>query len=279
MSQYEFSFWQYVFPGLRGGWRQPFCDVTDRVLDTTEVSAIHDRPPSHLDGDRVGMPRQRWPHQLDGERAMQMAHPFKKVTWTVGSADYGQRQITTPAPRTGQFWVESNPRPLWQMDLANSRPSGAFFDNHVILIEENGHSHEFIGVSKTFGLRASGYAHWSMNGTLLDGDGVVWSRARMSSQILNRWDAPHRLSVALRGSDHEEPSFPWAGQWLALDPAAAPTGLDGEQQRIVDMLVTHGMVVNDHGGGTGVSWADGAQWGGTTLSSLNLTLGDFKAAT
>ena len=281
MSQYEYSPWQWFFHGLRSSWKQPFCDVTDRPLDTTKVSSTEEIDPAAWGPNRddlIALPKEFRQGQNEGGRAMQRAHPLRTVRWQINDARLGSYSVDIPAALSGHYWVEKNPRPLWQMQVANGF-NPAQYDRHVVVIEDDGTSHELIGVSNFGAWRAAGYGCWNADGELIHGRPVVWGGTSMAQRFLNRFDPPHRLSFSLRGRDTDEPSFPWKGEWLALNPDRVPVDLTQEQRWLADMLVTYGMVVSDHGGHTNISEVDGAQWKGIDWGPLNyLTLQDFLRA-
>jgi len=282
VSAFEYNTWQWWFRGLRNARIATSDAPADRPLDTAEVTAITDAPwlsserSAQVANKLVEMP-QPWRAQASfGGRSMQRAHPFKKVNVPINNTYSGkQYPAVIPNSMTGQFWVEGNPAPLWAM--AASVP----YDKHVILCHDDGRSTELIGVSRWGKYRALGCARWTPEGVLEypeDDRPVTWGGKQMSRQILDARDQPHRLAITIQGSDEEPEFFPWKGVWLALDPAKAPTGLPAPAQRVVDMLVTHGCTVEDHGGKNTLSITEGAQWAGIDWQGVHIPLSSFAVA-
>lgn len=277
MSRYEYGFGQWFVPGWRDGWKAPVSDVTfDRRLDTTKVSSTAAAPwgdpqSAVVADDRLSLPRQLRRHS-QGHRWMQAAHPSKRMSMKVDSPN-GHYVASVPVPLSGSFAVEGNPRPLWTM-------SSHIYDRHIVLVGEDGTSTEMIGCFNLFGWRCRQLARWSAEGELLFSEDrpVVAGRSSMSEKMLDRFDSPHRLALTVRGSDLDDPHFPWLGTWLALDPAKAPTPRTVEQEWLINMLVEYGATVEDHGGRTGLSWAEGGQWSGSSLHELDIRLSDFRVA-
>ena len=286
-GEHEYAFWPWVIPWLRpGGYSMRPCDIPqDRFLDTTEVQDTTEAPwqdsPVKDEFVRLPVPWRRWSN--GGPRTMVTAHPTVREKWTIGTSQYGYYDAWLPVPKTGSHREENNPRPLWQMASSNH------YDKHEIFVHEDGRVTEVIGVTNWGMRRAAGLGRWLPDGTLAYPDqdrGVVWSKTQMSKHMLAPQDVlpgkparPHRLALVVKGSDLAEPSFPWWREVLALDPAKAPTGLPTMAQRIVDMLVTHGCMVTDHGGNSNISYAAGSQWDGIDWGGWRLRLADLRLVT
>ena len=301
MSRHEYSLWQELFTGARSGFRQQHCDVLDRPLDTSEVLETAPVDWSATMWDKAGIDiHSAWrPPRPMGGRSMQKADPVRYTKFTVGQPQTGYREAMVPLPaRNDGYWIEHNPKPLWRMefeDLMRSfRGEGAFYDRHLILIADQPDAEgvmvwELIGVSKSTGWKAAALAQYNQNGQLVGGTPITWGGTSaqqqgmaphaLSSRMWNTFDPPHRLSLSLKGSDHDPYSYPWANDWLALDPDSIDWSvLTAAERSLASAMVTHGMVVDDHGS-TRITVTDGAQAASYDNLASQLTFNCLKRVT
>lgn len=286
-TRYEYNAGQWIFfHWLRKDWKMPMCDVPKgmRALDRSRVIETKEAPwgmddPKTLDlaNDRVGLPHPWKPGGVFGGRYMQRANQDARAHWTIRDSYGPHFPAHLPKSKTGEYWVENNPIPLWIPPFWGMVFSN-HYDRHVILVDEN-ESWEVIGASNFNGWAASGYGHY-INNELQEGRHVTWgNRGSMASRMLNRNENDHLVSISIRGSDNDRPHFPWRSQRLALNLEKAPAALNDEQEALLNQLAIYGVSVDDHGGGTGLSWAGGAQWNNTTLHQLDLRLWMFDEVT
>lgn len=285
-TRYEYSLWQWWFHWLRDSYRYPLCDVpigTRTNLDRTEVTSTAipdwkaDSRTAKIASDTVHLPRPFRKRQGWGGRPMQLGNPDRKISVRVLNREYGlDYRAVVNRPMSNQLWTEGNPAP-------NLVLRGSNHDAHLIVVNPDGSSWEAIGAYVSgSSVTVARLARLDPDGNLThedEGDRTVtWGKEPITRHMLRRGEDGHRLSLTVRGNDKDTPHFPWHRQWLALDPKKAPTGLPHLDQMVVDQLVTHGVLVLDHGGITSVVEADGADWNNTKLHTLGLKLNDFLIA-
>ena len=286
MGTYEYTGSQVWWDSARVSWKPPVSDVpSTRRVDRTEVtSTTADHPMLvELGDDPVRMPESPSPwrgqHSLPGRPVMRASDrmvTFHENHWGKHTA----KPVPLPAA-PGGYWVEDMPWPWVRMAWSD------FYDKHIIMVHEDGRTWEMIGATRVFGFvpwgvhyRCLHLARYSSEGVITPGDkGVIASQNELSTLLLNRFDDPHRLTITLRGSDKNPEQFKRIGTWVALDPAKAPTGLrDQSAQKIVNMLVTHGALITDHGGVTNLSHVSGAQWNDIDFGGWQPRMTDFLVA-
>lgn len=286
MTRHEYNALQWLIPATRGNWQQQVCDVKNRQLTKNLVRnrTKADWSNSPNADDVIKMPRKWKQGENDRGRAMQKGHPTKRIKFKINNT-YKNKQydVKVPAPARGDgYWIEGNPRPLALMALNDS-----LYDCHIIMVldepdDEGWEVYELIGVSHWFGQwRALGCARWDTLGNLCAEDTpVTWGGEQMSRLIYNIDDKPHCLSLTLKGRDEDPETFPWRGQWLSLNPEAVPAALNSDEKKLADILVNYGCIVQDHGGQTRLSVADGAQWNKSDFQWLEqcIKLSDFMIA-
>lgn len=289
MGKYEYSPSEWLFPWTRSGWQQPLCDVPQghRWKDQRIISDRHAAPwrepglTASIANDRIGLPEPFKRGSNEGNRSMQLSHPTQKTLFSVRNPNTGFYSQAVSAPLyPGGYWVEDNPRPTWRMNLDNAIATSMGkigpYDCHIILIDEDGDSEELIGVSNLWGGWATiGYARWE-SGELVHGRPVSFAKDYpVASHMLNRGEYDHVVGLIIRGLDTGPEHFPWVSQRLVLNLDKAPDPQDEEQEAFLWQLATYGASVDEHGGRTTISWADGAQWAGSTLHELDIRLWMF----
>ena len=279
---------EYLPFSNRKQWKPQFCDVPDRYVDTTEV--LSSEPvdwPAELANETLHIPAP--PSPWDG-RAMMSGRPLQRVdpehtVWITERNTYRGATVDRriPRPIAKHFWIEGMPT------------RGGAHDRHWIGVADDGRTWEIIGLRcglvfrggkwwrPAIGRGCLAVARYVESGLHHEDRPVIKSGDQVSSLLLNRWDQPHRLAITLTdyaketGSDGTADwSFPAVGDWVCLDAARVPAGLDLEQQRFANTLVQHGAIIGDRGGHNQLSVVPGAQWANTTLSELDLKLSDFR---
>jgi hypothetical protein len=265
-------------------WVPPTSESRDRPLDTARVVAS--RPvewPAGYKDVRVGLEPSTavWQGSMYGI-PVQLVTPDAPVEsyleinpWLGNSL----RSVDLPVPLAGDRWVEGNPT------------IGGAFDRHWLgHCPETGTVWEVIGLNKH--LRTCLGAGVWRDGSWIDGGPVCAGGVALSRILLDRYDPPHRLGLALNdyaGHDGSKTwAFPRVGDVVRLSPAAGARleALDGPSNTrwsFIRSAVDHGFVIYDRSGmpepGAGIGWIAGAQWDGNTLADLDIRLGDLELVT
>lgn len=259
-NPYRLSFWQDLFPFLRGTYVLPSAKAADenRLVRTDGVGPVLG---SHIYSSigEVGLhlPYSQNPWSGNYEHAVgnpiQRAHPTKKVE--VHETLYGNHRILhVPAPENGYLWVEGAPMDPWRMAPIPS------YDLHAHIIADDGSSTELIGAVPEYNWWGGLARIWCSHAARFDEHGqkapsddyVVKGQIRASELFLSPHDILngriHTLGLLVPGDDNDPTSAP-LDRWVALDPRTVPwRDLNEADTVLAECLCAHGAYTFDHAG-------------------------------
>lgn len=318
-NPYEFSPAQNLFGFLREdgprlfggkplwkGYRLPTEPIPDRPLDTATISKLSNTKAfrDELDSSVVEFPKDqsKWKahwSRMSGQ-PIQTGDPSQPIevrvmeqVW-VGSGRTNTGNVAysaqVPGPIGGYLWVQGHPQPVEQ--------ALGWSDCHARLLNSDGSSTEMIGARPVYSgkklryVECSSLGRYSAEGELLypqDEHVTVWKEStqqgdlkatRISPLMLDFFERHHRLALVVQGDDKATETMGEIGLWIGLPHSAVPwNDLTPADQRIAQMLVTHGAITMDHGGRSGLVHVSGGQWGGIKFSGWAPKLGEFKVVT
>lgn len=277
-TRYEYTFWQSMLPFLRSSYRFPSCDLPAglRRLDTTRVHELTDTPAfagTVVANDELVLPRAFRPGEQSAPGIPCQFTDRAEVLKVVERSPYRneQRTVLVHQPVAGDLWVSRTPWPVW-------RQSSMSYDRAARIIADDGSTVELIGVTPVHAgeCHAMGVARYDRNGELHPDDiHVTRGPVQATRLYVDRAEPPHRLGIVIRGDD-KDPNATAIDQWVALDPAAVPSNLTPDAERLASMLVEHGALTYDRGGVCSLTQVAGAQWNGVDLGGWRPSMADLR---
>lgn len=285
MSDARYTFWQQVFPFLRGSWTCPPVDVVDALPRDRRIA--HPAGPAWWPASLADVPV-----KFGGRRTpVAGTVPGKPVQW----AGTRREAWTVADPWVNETYTFSMPVPLASGSrIVQGYPlhDGAY-DRTAVIVDAD----EVTETILTFPDRRTvgRMARWTHDGRLVAGRPITRSHQPVFRTILGMREPAHRLAMSIPdysrygnayGGDATQTDgtgdFDWprAGSLIRLTVEALGRAIEtgGQVERVARMAHVHGVVIIDRAGPTVPHAGIHGQWGGWTEQHQPWTLADFEPA-